>query len=207
MNHGKNYAVATNLRNSLAEILEYLENEQLDFHVDEIRLRMKLAFIDMFNVKDAIGRLHWNRYNQDNEFGKELFRQFGSNFKDDIEGIRNTFSGHFDPEYLHEVANEEPVFFRQGINPKSQQIGIFVLMLEKCINKRKGKLNDLFEGNCELMLHKEGQEKLRSYVICMIEESIRLCDYVIEKSAPHADLPTLEKIWRDLFDQMPSESA
>ncbi|TOI71059.1 hypothetical protein CGI53_23430, partial [Vibrio parahaemolyticus] len=140
MNHEKNYVVATNLRNSLAEILVYLQDQELNFHNDEVRLRIKLAFIDMFNVKDAMQKHQWSVYNRDNPTGTELFKEFNSNFRKDIEGIRNSFSGHFDPDFLHEVAAENPVYFQEGVDPRSQQVGVFILMLTKCINKRKGKL-------------------------------------------------------------------
>lgn len=202
MNHEKNYVVATNLRNSLAEILVYLQDQELNFHNDEVRLRIKLAFIDMFNVKDAMQKHQWSVYNRDNPTGTELFKEFNSNFRKDIEGVRNSFSGHFDPDFLHEVAAENPVYFQEGVDPRSQQVGVFILMLTKCINKRKGKLNDLFGGKCLLMMFKDGQEKLRDYIIIMVKESIKVCDHVIEQSSPHVNLPTLEKIWVNLLNDM-----
>ncbi len=199
--------VASNLRNSLAEILVYLQNEELNFHNDEIRLRIKLAFIDMFNVKDAMEKNHWGVYNKGDPVGTGLFREFNSNFRKDIEGIRNSFSGHFDPEFLHEVAAENPVYFQDGVDPRTQQIGVFILMLTKCINKRKGKLNELFGGNCFLMMFNENQEKLRQYIIVMVKQSIKVCDHVIEQSSPFVKLPKMGRVWvnllNDTFERSP----
>ncbi|KOY43394.1 hypothetical protein ACX03_22195 [Vibrio parahaemolyticus] len=201
INHEKNYVVASNLRNSLAEILVYLQNEELNFHNDDIRLRIKLAFIDMFNVKDAMEKNQWSLYNKANPSGKELFKEFNSNFRKDIEGIRNSFSGHFDPALLHEVAEENPVYFQDGVDPRVQQIGIFIQMLAKCINSRKGKLNELFGGNCFLMTFKENQEKLRQYIIGMVKKSIKICDYVIEQSSPFVKLPKMGTVWVNLLNE------